>query len=186
MGDRDDQPHYTRLDPERLPDLIDRLYRAAWAMCGSPHDAEDLVQETFAGTLRRPRALHRSNPLPYLMRALRNTYMTTLRTASRRPRTMELPADESLAMESSLGRPDRALEQQATFEAIAALPDQFRATLVAVDIVGLTYCEAARALDTGEATIASRLHRARGHVARALRDGASGHGSRDRRGAPLR
>jgi RNA polymerase sigma-70 factor (ECF subfamily) len=168
--ERDGQLSHTRLDPERLPELIDRLHRAAWAMCGSPHDAEDLVQETFAGTLKRPRALRRPNPLPYLMRALRNTYMTSLRTASRRPRTIELPADESSAMESSLGRPDLVLEQQATFEAIAALPDQFRATLVAVDIVGLSYCEAARALDTGEATIASRLHRARDHVARALRE----------------
>ena len=34
------------LDPDRLPDHIDRLYRAASAMCGSRYDAEDLVQET--------------------------------------------------------------------------------------------------------------------------------------------
>jgi RNA polymerase sigma-70 factor, ECF subfamily len=170
VSEHDGQTPDTRLDPERLPELIDCLHRAAWAMCGSPHDAEDLVQETFAGTLKRPRALRRPNPLPYLMRALRNTYMTSLRTASRRPRTIELPADESSAMESSLGRPHLALEQRATFEAIAALPEQFRAALVAVDVVGLSYGEAARALDTGEATIASRLHRARDHVARTLSD----------------
>src|SRR5262245_4508403 len=33
---------------ERLPDQVDQLNRAARALCGSPHDAEDLVQETFA------------------------------------------------------------------------------------------------------------------------------------------
>ena len=45
------------LDPERLGDHIDRLYRAAWAMCGSREDAEDLVQETYAQVLRKPRRL---------------------------------------------------------------------------------------------------------------------------------
>jgi RNA polymerase sigma-70 factor (ECF subfamily) len=152
------------------PQLIDRLHRAAWAMCGSPHDADDLVQETFAGFLARPRTLRGSDPLPYLMRALRNTYATSVRTASRRPRTTALPADESSTMESSVGRPDTALEQRATLEAISALPDQFRRALVAVDVVGLSYGEAAGALRTRETTIASRVFRARGRVAEALAD----------------
>lgn len=42
------------LDPDGLADHIDRLYRAAWALCGSRQDAEDLVQETFATVLKRP------------------------------------------------------------------------------------------------------------------------------------
>jgi RNA polymerase sigma-70 factor (ECF subfamily) len=46
-----------RLDPESLPVHVDRLFRAAWALCGSPHDAEDLVQETFLRVLSRPRLL---------------------------------------------------------------------------------------------------------------------------------
>jgi DNA-directed RNA polymerase specialized sigma24 family protein len=36
-------------------ELLDRLHRAAWALCGSVHDAEHLVQETLAGVLARPR-----------------------------------------------------------------------------------------------------------------------------------
>ena len=36
-----------QLDPEALGDHIDRLYRAAWSLCGSREEAEDLVQETF-------------------------------------------------------------------------------------------------------------------------------------------
>lgn len=166
------------LDPERLPQLLDRLYRTAWAFCGSTHHAEDLVQETLVKVLARPRLLRRDDELPYLMRALRNTYLTGLRTAGRRPRTVELPAEGSATMRSSLGQPEVALEQRATFDAIAALPDEFRSVLVAVDVLGLSYREAARALRSCEKTIASRLFRARQRVARTLADEPGGDGSR--------
>jgi RNA polymerase sigma-70 factor (ECF subfamily) len=155
-------------DPERLPEVLDRLYRTAWALCGSPHDAEDLVQETLVRVLARPRLLRRDSELAYLMRSLRNTYLTGLRDAGRRPRTVELPAEESATLRSSLSVPEVALEQRATFDAIAALPEEFRAALVAVDVLGLSYREAARALHTREATIASRLFRARQRIARTL------------------
>ncbi len=132
------------------------------------------MQETFARVLARPRSLRRSEQLPYLMQALRNTHLTSLRTASRRPRTTELPADESSTMHSNLARPDAALEQHAALEAIAALPEDFRDALVAVDIVGLSYREAGRALGVPEATITTRLFRARQRVARSLSDEPAG------------
>ena len=54
------------------------------------------------------------------------------------------------------------------FAHIAALPPAFRDTLIAVDVVGLSYREAARLLRTREATITSRLFRARAQVARRM------------------
>src|ERR671920_780357 len=75
------------LDPERLGDHLDRLYRAAWALCGSREDAEDLVQETYARVLSKPRMLRNDDDLGYLMRVLRNTFVSRHRTAERRPRT---------------------------------------------------------------------------------------------------
>jgi RNA polymerase sigma-70 factor (ECF subfamily) len=154
--------------PERLPDHMDLLFRAAWALCGSPHDAEDLVQETYARVLARPRLLHRREELPYLLKVLRNTFLTSLRTAGRRPRTVAMPPDESHALRSSLAEPEVAAEQRELLAVIAELPDDFREALVAVDIVGVSYREAARALGTTEATITSRLYRARERVARAF------------------
>jgi RNA polymerase sigma-70 factor, ECF subfamily len=156
------------LDSERLPGHLDRLYHAAWALSGSAHDAEDLVQETLARVLARPRSLRRREELPYLLRALRNVYLTSLRTASRRPRSVELPADESETMRSASPEPDQALEQRELVEVIEALPHDFREALVAVDVVGLTYREAARLLGTREGTITTRLYRGRQRVARAL------------------
>jgi RNA polymerase sigma-70 factor, ECF subfamily len=154
---------------QRLPDQVDRLYRAASALCGSRHDAEDLVQETFARVLARPRRLDRGDELPYLLGALRNIHLTALRTQQRRPSTVALPADESESMRSALADPEAALEQQELFATIAMLPDEFRQTLIAVDLVGLSHREAGRLLGVPEATIATRLYRARQRVARACR-----------------
>src|SRR6478672_4880966 len=89
-GPRQCAPHGRRLDPQALGDHIDRLYRAARALCGSREEAEDLVQETFACVLRRPRTLRADNDIGYLLRSLRNTFLTTRRAASRRPRTEPL------------------------------------------------------------------------------------------------
>ena len=149
-------------------DLLDRLHRAAWALSGSAHDADDLVQETLAQVLARPRRLRRRDPAAYLMRALRNTYVTDVRKASTRPRTIGLPVDESALMASSRGQPELVVEQREAVAAIAALPAEFRLALVAVDVVGLSQREAARALDVREPTIGSRVYRARERVALAL------------------
>jgi RNA polymerase sigma-70 factor, ECF subfamily len=156
------------LDPERLGDHLDRLYRAAWALCGSREDAEDLVQETYAHVLRRPRMLRRDEDLAYLLRVLRNTFLNTRRTASRRPQEAAMPDDPPFAESRPTTQPATAVEARELFAAIAALPDDFRDVLVAVDVVGLSYAEAGRAFKLKEATVTSRLYRARERVAKAV------------------
>jgi RNA polymerase sigma-70 factor (ECF subfamily) len=80
-------------------------------LCGSREDAEDLVQETFTRVLARPRLLSGDDEVYYLMRVLRNT----------------------------MGQPEQALEMQEVYAAIAALPQDRRLALVAVDVLGLSY-----------------------------------------------
>jgi RNA polymerase sigma-70 factor, ECF subfamily len=158
------------LDPQALVRHVDTLHRAAWALCGSREDAEDLVQELCARVLAKPRRLHGDDELSYLMRALRNTFLTTRRAASRRPRSdveLELVAAPDPRSDR---RPDKAAETNEVFDAIAALPEDFRLALVAVDVAGLSYAEAGRVLGAREETIASRLYRARERVAKALRE----------------
>ena len=150
---------------QQLPAQLDRLYREAWALCGSSHDAEDLVQETFARVFARPRRLRSDDELPYLLQAMRNTYLTGLRTRGRRPQTVELPAEASETLRSPRAEPETALEQRELLATIAALPPDFRDALVAIDLVGLSYREAALLLGVPEATITTRLYRARQRVA---------------------
>lgn len=158
------------LDPQSLTQHVDRLYRAAWALCGSREDAEDLVQETFARVLSRPRVLHGDDELYYLMRVLRNTFLTGLRTASRRPVTTAELEDVVAADPRPTNRPEQAMEVQEIYETIAELPDSFRLAIVAVDVLGLSYREAARALRVREATLTTRLFRARKQVVTRLAD----------------
>ncbi len=159
------------LDPDRLVDHVDRLYRAAWGLCGSREDAEDLVQETYVRVLAKPRMLRDPDELGYLMRVLRNTFVSRHRAASRRIDARAMPEGREPVDEGIAGRPHDMTETREVFTAIAALPPDFRDALVAVDLAGLSYAEAGKLLGAKEATITSRLHRARRQAAAALRAG---------------
>jgi RNA polymerase sigma-70 factor (ECF subfamily) len=153
-------PHV--LDPDGLSRHIDTLYRAAWALCGTQHDAEDLVQETLVNVLKRPRLLRDGNELGYLLRALRNTFSTRYRLQAQRPVVHRLCEHDAVA------EPDQEHTAREIIEAIASAPPLYRDAVIAVDLMGLSYREAARALRTREATVTTRLHRGRQHVARVL------------------
>lgn len=164
--DRDTQPDHgpgRRLEVDQLPQHVDRLFRAACALCGSRHEAEDLVQETYARVMSRPRFLRRGDDLGYLMRALRNTWIDLLRSKTAHPQAAG-GLDELEFLPASGTDPEIALQARAAYEAIGELSAPLRETIVAVDIVGLSYKEAARALKVREGTIMSRLYRAREQV----------------------
>ena len=160
------RPMERPLEASHLGDYLDRLYRAAWALTGSREDAEDLVQETYARVLARPRLLRNDDDLGYLLRALRNTFLTQKRTESRRLRTDPLPEQLDLVSDPRARDPEAALDARELYAAIAALPDDFRDALVAIDIAGLSYKEAARALRIRMGTVMSRLYRARQQIVR--------------------
>jgi RNA polymerase sigma-70 factor (ECF subfamily) len=153
------------LDPQSLGDHIDRLYRAAWGLCGSREAAEDLVQETFARVLAKRRHVRGEDDLGYLLRVLRNVHISSHRTALRRPREVAMPDDVDAFADPRPSSPHRHLETAELYEAIAALPADFRDAVVAVDLMGLSYREAAQALRTREATITTRVYRGRKRLA---------------------
>ena len=162
------------LDPDSLGDHIDRLFRAAWALSGSRADAEDLVQETFALVLAKPRVIRNENDLGYLLSVLRNTFISSRRAAARRLRPEALAEGFEPVDPSPATRPDLAAEAREVFAVIADLSEPFRDALVAVDVAGLSYAEAGELLGAKEATITSRLFRARAQVARGMESPPAG------------
>jgi RNA polymerase sigma-70 factor, ECF subfamily len=152
-------PHV--LDANRLGDHLDRLYRAALGMTGSPADAEDLVQDVCVRVLAKPRLVTNGDDLGYLLRVLRNTFVSNYRASVRRPSVATAPEDLERFESRNSTNPERAFEINQLYGRIAELPEHQRDALVAVDLVGLSYKEAAETLDVPTGTIMSRLYRAR-------------------------
>jgi RNA polymerase sigma-70 factor (ECF subfamily) len=158
------------LPAARLTEHLDVLFRAAYALAGSRHDAEDLVQETYVRVLARPRLVRRQDDARYLMRALRNTWIDMQRARSARP--VSSGADALEWVSDSSGDPaGLALEVRAVYQAVSELSPKLREAIAAVDVLGLSYQDAARALRIRQGTLQSRLARAREQVALALEPG---------------
>jgi RNA polymerase sigma-70 factor (ECF subfamily) len=157
-----------RLEPSGLEVHRGRLFRAAYALARSREDAEDLVQETYAQVLRRPRFVRHDDDLVYLLRVLRNRWAAVAATAARRRTSPAPPEDLEWVVDRRADPHGSAMDAQLAYEAINGLTEPLRDTIIAVDVVGLSYREAARLLRTRDGTIMSRLFRAREQVAAAL------------------
>src|SRR3954466_8710246 len=133
------------------------MQRTARALTSSPEDADDLVQDTLLRVLSRPRVIE-ADPAagPYLLQALRNTHVSSLRARDRRPRTAPLEPEDSRLVASSATEPApvlpsprepaSVLASREVIGAIAALPAGQRDVVAAVDVAGLAYREAAAKL----------------------------------------
>jgi RNA polymerase sigma-70 factor (ECF subfamily) len=146
----------------------ERLFRAACGLCGSRDDAEDLVQDTYERVLKRRRVVREDSEASYLLKALRNTWINNRRARERRPKTVELDEATQIGCECQA---DPSMSVDATQLIAAALRElsaPLRETVIAVDVLGLTYREAAASLGTRQGTVMSRLSRGRNQLAELL------------------
>jgi len=137
-------------------------------MCGDAHNAEDLVQETFARVLTRPRQVSEASDLPYLLTALRNAYINHFRAKRRRPVLVELPQDFDDPCSDPQGQPEAQARAREVFAALRRLPDDLGAAIMAVDVVGLSVAEASVAVGQQPKALERHLARARISIARQL------------------
>lgn len=101
------------------------LLRFGHVLTGSPHEAEDLVQEALAKSLRRWRKARADDPVAYVRKVMVNTHVTRWRRWGGRIRLGEVP--ESGADDARL---TRSQEWDALRRALAQLPPRQRAVLV--------------------------------------------------------
>jgi RNA polymerase sigma-70 factor (ECF subfamily) len=136
--------------------------------------AEDLAQETLLKAFRSVGRLEAGPDVKaWLLRILRNTWLDRHRTTAGRPAEVslgELPVEaeaESLADgggSETWGDPHAVLEafsDQQIIDALQALPEEIRWTVLLVEVEGLSLQEAAEILDVPSGTIKSRSHRGR-------------------------
>ena len=151
------------MDPNRLESLIqihqNTLYRAALAILGDAHEAEDAVQDAFLRCLEKgPEFESPAHEKAWLLRVTVNGCKSRLRSPWRR-RTAPL-------LDSY---PASGPEEQSLMEAIGALPARDRAVLHLYYYEGYQTAEIAGMTGWREGTVRSRLTRARAKLGALLK-----------------
>ncbi|MHC4938133.1 MAG: RNA polymerase sigma factor [Planctomycetota bacterium] len=174
------QPDYPK-DPDlAVPQLVrehgGQLYGIARKLCGNAEDAEDLVQETFLQAYRKWSQFEgRAKPLTWLYTIASRACIRMHRKRSGEPEHMTSLQELLPFTEGEMPVIEDPLDEQIRQEgihfvqaAILELPMDFRMPLVLKDIIGLPLSEIAKILDLKEATVKTRVHRARLKVRKEL------------------
>ncbi len=166
--------------PRLLEDHGGRLYSLALKFCGSPEDAEDLVQEVFLLAFRKWSQFRgASRPTTWLYTIAARACQRRKRRRSGEPQTLtslsdllpfgegpvtDLPAPHAGPLEAQLRREAR----ESVERALGELPRHYRMALILKDLVELPVADVARVLSLKEATVKTRVHRARLQLRQAL------------------
>lgn len=156
--------------------IVPRLRRCAWALTGSRDEGDDLVQVTCVKALG---ALDQYRPgtrvEAWMMRILYNGWIDRSRSRSRHaavtvadPEAVDALSDAGLGARTAEAR----LELMQVRRAMGRLASEQRAVLGLVAIEGLSYREAAEALDIPVGTVMSRLGRARARLSAMMEEDA--------------
>ncbi|MCS4491765.1 RNA polymerase sigma factor SigE [Corynebacterium sp. ES2715-CONJ3] len=144
----------------------DSVYRLAFRLSGSQHDAEDLTQETF---MRVFRSLDKYQPGTFegwLHRITTNLFLDMVRRRTK-IRMEALPEDYERVPGTDM-TPEQAYNvanlDPALQEALDALAPDFRVAVVLCDVVGMSYEEIAATLGVKMGTVRSRIHRGRSQL----------------------
>jgi len=171
---------------EAIPRLMEahggKIYGLGLRICQGTAEAEDLVQETFLRAFRHWEQFEgRSEPSSWLYTIATRLCRRMHRKRSGEPQHMEslaelLPSpDEAVPAPPETSDPlDRQLRREArerVQRALAELPLDFRMPLMLKDIAELSMPQIAEILGLKEATVKTRIHRARLKLRRVLAEG---------------
>lgn len=173
------------LPPQQaIPRLLelhgDRLYGLGLRLCNTPEEAQDLVQETFLRAFRSWEQFEgRSDPATWLYTIASHTCQRLNRKRAGEPRHLEpleklLPVrgEPVLAPVEGEHHPEAELQrreaQRVVEAALQDLPVEYRLPLVLKDIAELSIPDVAQILGLKEATVKTRVHRARLKLRQAL------------------
>jgi RNA polymerase sigma factor (sigma-70 family) len=136
------------------------LYRFCLAMLGSPHDAQDTLQNTMVKVLRALPGEQRQIKLkPWLYRIARNEAVETLRR--RRDRIEPEPEQAAPSAAQIAERAEDRERLRQLFADLELLPDRQRGALVMRELSGLSFAEIASAFETSAATARQTVYEAR-------------------------
>jgi RNA polymerase sigma-70 factor (ECF subfamily) len=154
---------------------LDVLYRVALRLTHKSDQADDLVQEACYRAIRSWESfdLQTGGIRPWLIRILRNTFLSRLERETRQPvATDDVILENALVASNSLPQGNfAAISEQMDQELVRALdrlPEEYRTVMVLWALEEFSYQEIADALEIPLGTVMSRLHRARARLAEQL------------------
>ncbi len=169
-----------------IPQLLEKhgglIYTLGRRLCGSPEDAEDLVQETFFVAFRNWEQFEgRADPKTWLYTIASRACQRMHRRRAGEPRRVArlselLPSDDNRVpvLPTAEEGPDLGLlrkEARETVErAIGTIPLHFRLPLVLKEIADFSLAEIAEILGLKKATVKTRVHRGRLLLRKALEE----------------
>lgn len=149
-----------------------QLYSAALRYTKNSHDAQDLVQDTYAKAFTSFHQFQEGTNLKaWLYRILSTTFINSYRKAQRQPligsselEDWQIHAAASHTSDQGKSAEDEVLENLPDGDvkrALAEIPEEFRMAVYFADVEGYSYKEIAEILGVPAGTIMSRLHRGR-------------------------
>jgi RNA polymerase sigma-70 factor (ECF subfamily) len=169
-----------------------QLYGAALRYTKNTHDAQDLVQDTYAKAFT---SFHQFEPgtnlKAWLYRILTTTFINSYRKDQRRPQISageiedwQLADASSHTSDQGKSAEEEVLENIADKdikEALAAMPEEFRRAVYLSDVEGFSYKEIAEITGVPTGTVMSRLHRGRKLLRSSLAAYAKERGFKDKK-----
>ncbi|SOC53962.1 SigE family RNA polymerase sigma factor [Ornithinimicrobium cerasi] len=147
-----------------------RLLTSAWMLCGDPHVAEELVQESLARVYVHWRRARADNPTAYARRVLVNLHTDRWRTRRREVLTDSVPdTNPSPGPRVALGL-DLDLAQS-----LQALPRRERECVVLRHYLDLSEKDTAATLGVSTGTVKSSTSRGLAALRAALTEGEPNH-----------
>lgn len=158
-------------DATALDLLLRRHYDRVHAVCrriaGATRDADDAAQETMIRVVRSlDRFDGRASFGTWIYRIATNTALDELRKRKRRPQLHVSDDDDTRVLDGPVDQLahrqiDSVADRITIDDALAELPDEFKAAVVMRDVGDLDYAEIATALDLPIGTVKSRIARGR-------------------------
>ena len=155
------------------------LTHVARGLTSNPHDAEDLVQETFLRAFAHFDQYRGPSMRAWLATICINAARSEARRRSRRPAENlagDIEPDLPPSSEDVAERAAASFDRRTIKEALEGLPEPQRMCILMMDVAGYTASEVAAVLGCPRGTVLARVHRGRRKLADQLRDLAVNHG----------
>ena len=147
---------------DELTALLPRLRRFAHALSRDRADADDLTQMTVERALRSRAQWQPGTRLDsWAYRIMRNLWIDTVRSRSRRERHEAPPQDAETLGSDPRPAMEASLDLDRLMAAMQRLPDEQREVVALILIEGFGYREASELLGLPIGTVSSRLVRGR-------------------------